>query len=148
MEDTAARGTETISWRVHPARQRIGAALAAGTVILALSSLAAVTMQSPWWGIFSVVFLFVALDRFFLPSEFSIDGDGVVAHCGLSRRACRWRDIRRFNHDGHGGHLSTRVRSSALDSFRGIHLVFGENREAVVARIERCLAKDRQPCSG
>lgn len=148
MEDLAARGAETISWRVHPARQRVGAALLAGAVILALSALAAFAMHSLWWGIFSALFLFIALERFFLPSEFSIDDGGIVAQYGLSRRTCRWRDIRRFLHDRRGGYLSTRARGSALDAFRGVHLLFGQDRDAVVARIESCLAKDRQPCSG
>ena len=106
-------------------------------------------MRSPWWGVFSAIVLFAALGRFYLPSEFAIDEEGVAARCGWSRRKCRWPDIRRFIHDGGGGYLSTRARGSAFDSLRGIHLLFGADREAILARIDQGLrVKDEQKCSG
>jgi hypothetical protein len=150
MEETSTSIAEVpISWRVHPARQRIGAAFVASAAILGLALLAALLMQSGWWGVFAAFVLFAALNRFFLPSEFSIDDEGVAARCGWSRRKCRWPDIRRFLHDARGGYISTRSRASALDSFSGIHLIFGDDRDTVVARIDRCLrARDAQKCSG
>ena len=126
---------EILSWRVHPFRERFGAACFAVSVLLAMAWLAAELMQSLWWAVMAVLFLAASLNRFFLPSEFQIDNDGVTVRSFFKVSRLRWLQIRRFLHDKHGGFLSTRTKASFFESFRGIHLLFGENREAVVNRI-------------
>jgi hypothetical protein len=137
--DTAA---DVLRWRVHPARERIVAAVFALTVILVMAFLASSIMHSLGWGLLAVAVQVLALRRFFLPSEFLIDADGVTASTLWARRQYRWDEIRRFLCDAQGGFLSTRSNSSSLDLFRGIHLVFGKNREAVVCRIQGHLREE------
>ncbi|MCH8829561.1 MAG: hypothetical protein IID45_08295, partial [Planctomycetes bacterium] len=132
---------ETLRWRVHPARERMGAALFAAGVVLVLAWLAADLMQDRWWGVASGVFLFLMLNRFFLPSHFSVDQEGVTARFPLRTLQYRWTEVRRFLHDENGGYLSTRRRGSLLDSFRGIQLIFAGNSETVAARIDAVLEK-------
>ena len=136
------RGTlpgPSLVWRVHPARDRVGAACFAAAVVTAMAWLSAAMMQSVWWGALAVVVLFVALRRFFLPSQFRIDAEGITARNSLSRQRYHWSQIFRFSCDRRGGYLSTRSRSSVLDIFRGMHLLFGEDRETVVAQIRERL---------
>ena len=128
---------EIFSWRVHPFRERIGVACFAVGVLGAMAWLAAELMQSLWWAVIAFLFLVASLNRFFLPSEFQIDDDGVSVRSFFKVSRLRWPQIRRFSHDEHGGFLSTRTRDSFFNSFQGIHLLFGENREAVVNRIRR-----------
>ncbi|GAB4154013.1 MAG: hypothetical protein Tsb009_30570 [Planctomycetaceae bacterium] len=135
---------ETISWRVHPARERMLAAVLALVVIAGLAWLSADLMQNYWWGIFSAAFLIVMLGRFFLPSYYSLDDEGISVRNLLGSTRFRWSDVRCFRHDAQGGFLSTRRRPSLLDSFRGIHLQFRENRDAVVARIQTSLPRAMQ----
>ena len=99
-------------------------------------------MHSLGWGLLAIAVPVLALRRFFLPSEFLIDAEGVTASTLWTRRQYRWDEIRRFLCDAQGGFLSTRSNSSTLDLFRGIHLVFGENREAVVCRIQGHLREE------
>jgi len=129
----------SLVWRVHPARDRVGAACFAAAVVTAMAWLSAAMMQSVWWGALAVVVLFVALRRFFLPSQFRIDAEGITARNSLSRQRYHWSQIFRFSCDRRGGYLSTRSRSSVLDIFRGMHLLFGEDRETVVAQIRERL---------
>ena len=119
----------------------MGAAVLALTAIAGLACLTAGLMQDIAWGIAAAGGLFVALRRFFLPSTYSIDGEGIAVQCAWSRHTCRWCDVRRFLQDRHGGYLSTRARGSAADAFRGVHLLYGDNRDAVVARIEQFLRR-------
>ena len=129
----------SLVWGVHPARDRVGATCFAAAVVAAMSWLSAAMMQSVWWGALAVVVLFVALRRFFLPSQFRIDAEGITARNSLSRQRYHWSQICRFSCDRRGGYLSTRSRSSVLDIFRGMHLLFGEDRETVVAQIRERL---------
>ena len=128
---------EIFSWRVHPFRERFRAACFAVSVLAAIAWLAAELMQSLWWAVIAFLFLAISLNRFFLPSEFQIDDEGVTVRSFFKISRLRWLQIRRFLHDKHGGFLSTRSKASFFDSFRGIHLLFGENREAVVDHIRR-----------
>jgi hypothetical protein len=86
----------------------------------------------------------LSLNRFFLPSRFSIDAHGITAQFPLRRKHLRWRDVRRFLHDQHGGYLSTRSRASRLDAFSGMHLMFGQQREEVMQRIRAGMAAASQ----
>ena len=126
---------EIFIWRVHPFRERLCAACFAVGVLGAMAWLAAELMQSLWWAVFAFLLLAASLNRFFLPSEFQIDDDGVTVRSFFKVSRLNWLQIRRFLHDEHGGFLSTRSKRSFFDSFGGIHLLFGENREAVVDRI-------------
>ena len=130
---------EILIWRVHPFRERFRAACFAVSVIAAMAWLAAELMQSLWWAGIAFLLLAASLKSFFLPSEFQIDDDGVTVRSFFKVSRLSWPEIRRFLHDTHGGFLSTRSKDSFFDSFRGIHLLFGENREAVIDRIRKSM---------
>ena len=124
-----------LTWRAHPARERIGAALLTLTAVAALSGLAALMMQSVWWGLLAAVMLLVPLRSFFLPSRYRLDEHGIAVHrCGMVRRF-RWKDVRRLLFDSRGAFLSRRSRATALDPYRGMHVLFSGNRQQVVACI-------------
>jgi len=127
------------TWRAHPARQRPVAALFAAGVIVGIGAACAVAMNA-WWGILAVAVLVLTLYRFFFPSRFTLDAQGVTARYLFGTTRCGWSEIRRFCHDRHGVYLSTRSRPSRLDAFRGIHLLFGRSREEVLRRIRLHLA--------
>ena len=92
-------------------------------------------MQNPWWGVLGAGIMLAALNRFFFPSHFEIDGEGITAEYPLRRLRLSWKDLRRFCHDRHGGYLSTRARRSWLDGYRGMHVLFGARRDAVIEQI-------------
>lgn len=126
---------EILTWRVHPARERPVATAFALIVIAAVTWMSAVIMDNPWWGLLPAAFFLLTLQRFFLPSAYRIDAEGITATSFFSSLSFRWGDVRRFLHDGTGAFLSTRRRPSLFDGFRGMHLVFSGNREQVVERI-------------
>ena len=138
---------DTLTWRVHPARERPLAACAAIGVIAAMGWLAADLMQHAGWGFFAAIVLLVALQRFFLPSEYRVDAEGITARLPWRTQRCRWVAVRRFEHGERGGFLSSRARASALDAFRGMPLLFDRHPEEVVACIRRHLPEEAR-CAG
>ncbi len=123
------------SWQAHPARERVVPAVLGAVLLVSIAGLAGVFMQSPVWALFALLVLGVALNRFFLPSRFSIDAEGITARYPLRRQRFRWADLRRVVHDERGAYLSTRSRRSWLDAYRGLHVLFGAEREAVLDRL-------------
>ena len=139
--------SETLTWRVHPARERPLAAGFAVAVIAALAWLAADLMQHPAWAAFAALVLVIALHRFFFPSEYRLDPEGVTLRQPWRTLHYPWAQIRRFEHGRRGGFLSSRSCVSVLDLFRGIPLLFDERRELIVAGIRRHLPEEVR-CAG
>ncbi len=131
---------EEFSWQAHPARERVGGALAGVGVIAAVGGAVYLSFGGGWSSL-SVIVLVGALNRFFFPSRFTIDPDGITARYPLRNQRFRWGDLRRWAVDRHGCYLSTRARRSRLDAYRGMHVLFGRHREAVLEGIRDHLAK-------
>lgn len=124
------------TWRAHPARERPAHAVGAGLAIAILGCAVGAVMQDLGWGALAVLFLVVSLNRFFFPSSFAIDALGVSARYPLRRQRFLWKNLRRFQRDSRGGYLSSQAQPSRLDAYRGMHLLFGDQRSAVIRRIE------------
>ncbi|MFQ5732821.1 MAG: hypothetical protein ACE5KM_12815 [Planctomycetaceae bacterium] len=136
---------ETLLWSVHPARTRPWATVCALIVVIGAAWGTAEWMGHIGWAALAIAFFAITLHRFFLPSEFRIDDAGVTAKSAFTSAFFRWQDVRRFQHDRRGGFLSTRRRATLFDAFGGIHLVFRDNREEVVRRIEQRLKEGATP---
>lgn len=138
-----------IAWQVHPARERWGAALTAGAVILGAAAAVALAAGGPGWGVAAAAVLTLSLNRFFFPSRFALNDEGIAAEYLLSRRLLRWTEVRRFVCDRRGGYLSTRQQPSRLDAYRGLHVLFGGQREELVREIRRRMGRQEAvTCSG
>ncbi len=123
------------TWQAHPARERIGAAALALSVIGAFTGVVGLSVQSLVWAAAVCLVLLAALSRFFFPSRFMINADGITARYLLRTQQIKWSDIRRFVQDDRGGYISTRAKRSWLDAYRGMHILFGTQRETVIKRI-------------
>ena len=132
-------GTD-FTWQAHPARERVGAATLAISLIGALAGAVGMSFQSPIWAAAALLVLLAALSRFFFPSRFVINADGITARYPLRTQQIRWKNIRRFVQDDRGGYISTRAKRSWLDAYRGMHILFGTQREAVIERIRARLS--------
>lgn len=139
----------SLSWRVHPARQRPCAAVLTLAVIGALAWATALAAGSMLAGWAAAAVLVLSLNRFFFPSHFVLDERGITAVYPLARQHLEWRQLRRFVHDRHGAYLSTRRRRSPLDAYRGMQVLFGSHRDEVVRAIRALLPQEASPsCAG
>lgn len=131
--------SEGYSWSVHPVRERRRAAAGAIAIIAGISLLAYLMMGSLLWPALSTLILVLSLNRFFWPSHFEINREGITAHYPFGVQRRKWSQVKRFAHDDVGGILSPFARSSRLDSWRALHVYFGAHRDEVVGRLRRCL---------
>lgn len=138
--DTSTRDVTAIeSWRVHPARQQPGRAILGLVIIfIAAYAIAGWVERAEWQlpiGLGSAFVLLLSVNRFFLPSTFSLDEEGITAQYPLRRQRVRWTEIRRFLAGPRGGLLSRRARASTFDVLSGVQLFFNEHRDEQVATI-------------
>ena len=131
--------SEAYSWSVHPVRERRRAAAGAFAIIAGISLLTYLMMGSLLWPALSTLILVLSLNRFFWPSRFEINREGITAHYPFGVQHRKWSQVKRFAHDDVGGILSPFARSSRLDSWRALHVYFGAHRDEVDGRLRRCL---------
>ncbi len=134
---------QPFSWHAHPARERRAQAVMAVAIILIFSALILASFGSIAWGVVSLAVMVAGLNRFFFTSRFVIDDEGITASYPMRRLHLRWAELRRFMHDRHGGYLSTRARASRLDAYKGMHILFGDRRDAVIECIKRHMSEAR-----
>jgi hypothetical protein len=136
-QDAPSKRAPELSWRAHPARERLLAGALTSLLILALATVIYLSMGSLAWGVLAVVILVLALNRFYFPSRFVIDHDGITARYLLSRKRYEWSSIRRFLWDQRSAYLSTRGRHSRFDAYSGLTVLFGPHQAEVMKLIRR-----------
>lgn len=127
------------TWTVHPARERPGRAVAAGVVIIAATVLVYLMMHSAAWAAAFAVALLLSVNRFYFPSRYRIDAEGITAYYPFSRKSLRWEQVRRVQVDQVGVLLSPHARATRLDRRDGLSLDFGRHRDEVLARLRAAL---------
>ncbi|HQL24519.1 MAG TPA: hypothetical protein PKY95_08890 [candidate division Zixibacteria bacterium] len=126
-----------MEWRVHPATRRPWLTAAVSLFILAVSFLVLVTTDSRWFSFFALVVLFASLAKFYFPTSYRMDGRGVTIKTTTQTLLKEWRLFRSYYPDRNGVLLSPFPQPSRLENFRGLYVLFGGNREDVVAFVSR-----------
>ena len=122
----------TISWTVHPARQRpADAALAAAIVSLAAWAVL-VSLHSLLLTGLAVAILLVATAAFWLPTTYILDDTSVTEQRLGRRRVRAWQELRRFTVGTRGALLSPFARPHWMERYRGMVLLFGAQPAAPV----------------
>ena len=100
-----------------------------------------------FWAILSIVLIGGAILPYFLPTTYVLDDKGVKKKGLIMETRKLWEDFRSYYPDKNGVLLSPFVRPSRLENFRGLYIRFKENREEVLAIIEKNISKGRQRSS-
>ena len=132
----------TFEWTAHPLREHPGKAVLVVTLMAFCGVLVGLVVGDPLAGPLAaggaIVFLFLTLSRFFLPSRYRMDAQGIAVRYPLSTRVLRWSEIRQFRHDDEGGYVSPRSKPGPFDR-AGISLLFGPHAAEVIPRIRNAL---------
>jgi len=132
-QTSPAESLEPAGWTAWPAGERRGRTAVLLFADLALGVLAGVIGGDALWGATGLALLLVSQNRWFLPTEYAVDADALVAGFPLRRRTIRWRDARLLVLDPAGGWLSDSRRSRR----GGIDLYWGPNPAAAQGLVRR-----------
>lgn len=134
----------SLEWRIHPAKRRPFVTVIVTLFILAVSFLVLVITESKLFSFFSLLVLFGSLAKFFFPTAYRLDPRGVTIRTSTQTLVKDWSLYRSCYPDKNGILLSPFPEPSRLENFRGIYLIFGENRDDVVAFVKSRI----KPASG
>jgi len=111
-----------LSWRVHPALERPGLTLLVSLVILGVSLVAGLWMESAYWSVFALIVLFLSLESYFLPTRYTLGAQGLQVRKPFSRVERPWSAFRSAWFDRSGVTLSPFGRRHWLEPYRGVRL--------------------------
>lgn len=131
---------DRLTWVAHPARERpIAAALTSAAVIVAGVAIGGLA-EMAWVGAVAAGVLVLALHRFFLPAEYELDADGLTVTTVMGTQRVRWNEVRLVAVDRRGAWVSVLPRRSWREARRGIHILYGQRQDEILAALRGRLA--------
>ncbi len=117
--------------RRHPAAENPKKGLIAVLAIIIAGIGGAWYVEHIAGGIFSVVFLFVGLARFFLPTDYAIDNTGISEKFLGAKKIFPWRRFKRAEKYGTMVIISPYATKNFMDNFRALTVDTGDESVAV-----------------
>jgi hypothetical protein len=141
-DSAAAEATDRFSWTVHPARERPLTTLGISAMVLVVGGYVQVESGLLIVGIGAMLVLVLFWQRFFFPSSYSIDSEGLSESGVTGEKRLLWQDVRLAQIGTQAAWLSELPRRNWREGRRGIHVLFGKQRERVVAEMTRYLPRE------
>ncbi|MDH4158440.1 MAG: hypothetical protein OEW00_14315 [candidate division Zixibacteria bacterium] len=143
-----------LSWTTHPMLKRPLITVLVTIFILVISMLVYLAMESKAFSVLALVVLFASLARFYLPTRYRLTDRSITIKSLTQTVNKPWSMYRSCYPDKNGILLSPFAEPSRLENFRGIYLLFGNNKEEVTSTVKDRIrehqerATDRLPAGG
>jgi hypothetical protein len=133
---------EVLEWSVLPFKENIRRSVLVLVVIAAIGVLVYFWFGSAYLGVLSVALLLMSLHTFFTRTTYRLDSEGLKIKTNVVKTAKQWSEFKRYYPDRRGITLSPFARPSRLEPFRSTRLLYGGNKDEVVAFISKKLDRD------
>lgn len=145
--DTPGGDESVFEWTAHPAREQPWLALVVIAAIVALVLFIVGPAGGATWSMFCAAVLVLSLHRFFFASYYLIDRDGARARTVGGARRIAWGEVRRADVGENAVWLSRQSQRTRFGE-RGVMLLFGRRRDAVLRRLVAHLSADVRRAAG
>ena len=125
----------SLRWRSWPLAESWSAAILVAVGLLGAGAAVRWATAATHLALLAMAALAVALWRFFLPTSFELNAEGVSQWLFGRRRRIPWRDIRRYQVCSSGVLLLPQADACPLDAYRGLYLPWGKHRPEVLAHV-------------
>jgi hypothetical protein len=132
QEIKSEEGRNSITWTVHPFKESVKATILVIFIIMFICGVVYYSFGEIFWVILSLIFLLGSLSSFFFPTTFTLDDEKVRVKRVFTTITRAWNAFRGFYWDKNGVQLTPFSHPSRLDSYRGLFLKFGGNKEEVL----------------
>lgn len=137
--------TEPFRWTAHPAAERPAAAAGLGAILLGLGVAGWLWSGSPIFGAFAALLVAGFMLPFLLPTRYEAGDDGLSIHALGRARLVRWTSVKNLYVHATGVHLSPFEKPSPLDPFRGAFVLYGRDKDAVLAALRSRIPETKGP---
>ena len=135
-QDNTKGPAGNLQWRSYPLVDDFPRSLLCVAVFVGFCVLTGLAFGGVGYGVIAAVLVGGSLGRYFLPTYFALDEDGVTIRMLGRSRTIPWTDVKRISVRSCGMFLSPFPAPSRLDSFRGAFLRFRGNADEVTRFVE------------
>ncbi len=129
--------TVLLKWTTQPMKNRPVAAVLVSIFILVCAMLVYYATMSRMFGGLAALVLVLSLSKFYLPTVFTLTDRSVSIKSATQTIRKGWEQFRSFYPDKNGVQLSPFAEPSRLENFRGIYLIFDNNRDEVIRIVDQ-----------
>ena len=127
---------ETLEWTCHPVKRKPLVSVGVTVLILMVGAAVLNIMHSGLFAVFSVVVMFAALAKFFFPTSYRLSDRRIMIKTTTQTLFKNWAIYRSCYPDKNGVLLSPFAEPSRLENFRGLYIMFNNNRDEVIAFVK------------
>ena len=132
-----ARSDECLEWSVFPFLENIRRSVIVVVIVAAVAALVYLAFKDVFLVILSVAILFASLHAYFTRTRYRLDESGVAVRTLSVKTAKPWKHFKRYYADDRGITLSPFAEPSRLEPFRSVRLLYGSNKDEVVAFVSK-----------
>jgi len=130
---------DVLEWSVLPFKENAKRSALVIVVIAAVAVAVYLAFRDIFLAVLSLAILFASLYSYFARTTYRLDDDGIVIRSHIGKTAKRWSYFKRYHADGKGITLSPFGKKTRLEPFRSVRLLYGSERDEVVAFIAKKL---------
>jgi hypothetical protein len=144
---TIASGSETesepiIEWTTHPVKRKPLVSVLVSLFIIVVVVIVYYIMSSKAFALLALLILFASLAKFYFPTTYRLTHDKITIKTVTQTLHKDWSIYRSCYPDKNGILLSPFVRPSRLENFRGLYLIFANNRDEVTQFVKAHIDMD------
>ena len=133
---------EYLEWSVFPFVENLRRSVVVVAVIVFVAGLVYLAFKDVFLVFLSVAILLASLHAYFSRTTYRLDKDWVTVKTMSVRTSKRWSHFKRFYPDDRGITLSPFAEPSRLEPFRSVRLLYGSNKDEVVAFVSKRVGVD------
>jgi len=130
-------GTEYLEWSVFPFLEDKRRSAVVVAIIAAAGILVHLAFKDVFLTLLSLAILVVSLHTFFTKTTYRLEEKGVTVTTLGVKTFKTWSAFKRYSTDAKGITLSPFAKPSRLDPFRSVRMLFGGNKDEVVAFVSK-----------
>ena len=134
--------TDYLEWSVFPFLEDTRRSAIVVSIVVAACVAVHLAFKDVFLTVLSLAILLVSLHTFFTKTTYRLGEKGVTVRPVGVKTFKTWSAFKRYSADGKGVTLSPFAKPSRLDPFRSVRLLYGGNRDEVVAFISKRVGGD------
>ncbi|MFH2047836.1 MAG: hypothetical protein ABIJ12_00160 [bacterium] len=128
--------TNVLEWRCHPATRKPWVTLGVSVFVLVISMLVFAATDSKGFSFLSLLVMFASLAKYYFPTCYRMTDEKISIKTTTQTLHKEWKIFRSFYPDKNGVLLSPFVRPTRMENFRGLYVMFSNNRDEVMEYVK------------
>lgn len=134
-----------LEWRCHPVKRRPSVSIAVSVFVMVVAMAVFYSTDSRAFTVLALVVMLGSLAKFYFQTSYKLTDETVSVKTTTTTITKSWAQYRSFYPDKNGVLLSPFAEPSRLENFRGLYLMFSDNRDDVIAFVKAHIGRTSQP---